>query len=123
MFPNEHAVYLHDTPSVDLFERAERAFSSGCIRVEDPLRLAELLLEGQPGWTRAEIDAAVATGKTRSVTLAEPVPVLLSYWTAWTEKGKVQFRRDLYSRDAKVLEGLDAEFEFRRAPRKSRATR
>ncbi len=115
MFPNEFAVYLHDTPHPELFDKEERAFSSGCIRVQDPLRLAELLLDGQAEWSRSEIDRVVESGKTKSITLAKPVPVLLSYWTAWVDvdDGRLQFRRDLYQRDAAVLAGLDAPFRIR----------
>jgi murein L,D-transpeptidase YcbB/YkuD len=114
MFPNDHAVYLHDTPSRTLFDKGDRAFSSGCIRVEDPLRLAELLLEHQTGWARADIDRAVASGTTRSVTLARPVPVWLVYWTAWADAdGRVEFRRDVYGQDAQVLDGLRAPFRLR----------
>jgi len=115
MFPNDHAVYLHDTPSKDLFQKEDRAFSSGCIRVEDPLHLAALLLEGQTGWSRAEIDRAIASGTTRSVTLTRPIPVWLSYWTAWVDAdGRVEFRRDLYGRDVQVLNGLEAPFRIRK---------
>jgi murein L,D-transpeptidase YcbB/YkuD len=115
MFPNSHSVYLHDTPTRSLFEKSERAFSSGCIRIENPLELAALLLEGQKGWDRAAIDAALATGKTRTVTLERPVPVLLTYFTAWVDRGgELQLRRDVYGRDPKVLRALDAEFAFRR---------
>jgi murein L,D-transpeptidase YcbB/YkuD len=114
MFPNSYAVYLHDTPTRSLFEKSERAFSSGCIRIENPLELAALLLEGQKGWDRAAIDAALATGKTRTVTLERPVPVLLTYFTAWVDRdGELQLRRDVYGRDPKVLRALDAEFRFR----------
>jgi murein L,D-transpeptidase YcbB/YkuD len=81
--------------------------------VQDPLRLAELLLAGDDDWSRAEIDRVIESGKTRSVTLAKPVPVLLSYWTAWVDDGRLQFRRDLYERDAAVLAGLNAPFRIR----------
>jgi murein L,D-transpeptidase YcbB/YkuD len=115
MFPNSHSVYLHDTPNRDLFERSERAFSSGCIRIEDPLGLAALLLEGQSPWNRAAIDSTVRAGKTREVRLARPVPVLLSYWTAWVDRnGVLQVRPDIYGRDAKVAAGLGTPFGFRR---------
>jgi len=114
MFPNPHMVYLHDTPSKALFDQSERAFSSGCIRVENPFELATLLLEGQQGWDRAALDRAVEEGKTRSVTLARPVPVLLTYWTAWVDRnGALQLRPDIYGRDAKVAAGLEAKFRFR----------
>ncbi|HTO71027.1 MAG TPA: L,D-transpeptidase family protein [Myxococcota bacterium] len=115
MFPNSHSVYLHDTPSKNLFDRDDRAFSSGCIRVENPFELAAYLLEGQKGWSRADLDAAVAAGKTRTITLAQRVPVLLLYWTAWVEPdGKLQLRRDLYGRDAKVAAALAEPFHIRR---------
>ncbi len=116
MFPNEHSVYLHDTPSKALFQKSDRAFSSGCIRIENPFELATLLLEGQPGWDRAALDRAVAEEKTRTVTLAKPVPILISYWTAWVNGlGVLQLRADIYGRDAKVARALDAAFGF--APR------
>jgi len=114
MFPNPHTVYLHDTPSRNLFEKSKRAFSSGCIRIEKPLELAELLLEGQDGWDRASIDSAIEAGKTLSVPLARPVPVLVYYWTTWVDRnGALQHRPDIYGRDAKVAAGLDAGFRLR----------
>jgi murein L,D-transpeptidase YcbB/YkuD len=118
MFPNSHSVYLHDTPNRQLFEQSQRAFSSGCIRVEDPLRLAELLLEGQGGWNRAAIDSVVEAGRTRNVTLTRAVPVLLSYWTAWVDRdGTLQLRPDIYGRDAKVAAALGMPFGSRRRSR------
>ena len=114
MFPNSHSVYLHDTPSKALFDQSERAFSSGCIRIENPFELATLLLEGQKGWDRAAIDRTVEAGATQSVTLARPVSVLITYWTAWVDRsGNLQLRPDIYGRDAKVAAGLAAEFRFR----------
>jgi len=110
MFPNKHMVYLHDTPSQSLFGRSERTFSSGCIRVQDPFRLAELLLEDQ-GWDRARIDQVVASRKTTRVNLENPIPVLLLYWTAEVdEDGTIFFRRDVYNRDAPIIEGLDTPY-------------
>jgi L,D-transpeptidase YcbB len=107
MFPNPHHVYLHDTPSRELFARAERAFSSGCIRVEQAAALATLLL-GQEGWSAAEVEAALAAGKTRRVKLRTPVPVLLYYWTVRLEDdGDVAFKRDIYGRDAALLAALE----------------
>ena len=94
--------------------RASARSSSGCIRVENPLELAALLLEGQSGWDRAAIDRAVEEGKTRTVTLAQRVPVLLTYWTAWVDiDGKLQLRRDVYGRDPKVARGLAERFRVR----------
>lgn len=114
MFPNPYSVYLHDTPSKAVFEQSERAFSSGCIRVENPLQLAELLLEGQAGWDRDAIEREVAAGRTLTVALARPVPVLLAYWTVWVDRnGELQHRPDVYGRDARVAAGLRAGFRFR----------
>ena len=110
MFPNKHMVYLHDTPSTSLFGRSERTFSSGCIRVEDPFKLAELLL-GDQGWDRARIDEVAASRKTTRVNLENPIPVFLLYWTAEVdEEGMVFFRRDVYNRDAPIIAGLDTPY-------------
>ena len=111
MFPNSYSVYLHDTPSRSLFEKSERAASSGCIRIENPLELAALLLRDKPGWDRAAIDRVVASGQTTTVKFAEPVPVLLSYWTAWVDRdGIAQFRDDVYGRDPQVARALAEPF-------------
>ncbi len=109
MFPNRFNVYLHDTPERGLFARAERGFSSGCIRIEKPLELAEHLLAGLPEWDRARIDRVLASGRETVVTLPEPVPVHLLYLTAWADAGgTVHFRRDLYGRDGPLLSALVA---------------
>lgn len=124
MFPNPHLVYLHDTPSVENFERSERAFSSGCIRIEQPLELATQLLGSSGGWSRERIDSVIASGKTTTVWLPEPLPVLLLYWTALpTLEGELRFFRDLYRRDPKVLAGLQQSFAFRRAAREAVSAR
>jgi murein L,D-transpeptidase YcbB/YkuD len=110
MFPNRHNVYLHDTPSRELFERSARDFSSGCIRIENPLDLAEYLLADQPEWSRGAIERAAAAGVERSVPLTAPVPVHLLYWTAWAdEEGVLHFRDDIYGRDATVWRALVAD--------------
>ncbi len=112
MFPNEHAVYLHDTPSRDLFERSDRAFSSGCIRVENPFELAELLLGAS--WPRERLDAAVASGETRTIFLPKPMTLLLLYWTAEVDaEGRVIFYRDVYGRDPAVIAALGRRFDAR----------
>jgi len=118
MFPNSHSVYLHDTPHRELFEKDARAFSSGCIRVQSPLELAALLLEDdESGWDRAAIDRAVEAGTTRTVTLSQKIPVLLSYWTAWVDvDGRLQLRGDVYGRDPQVAAGLAKSFTVRHRP-------
>jgi murein L,D-transpeptidase YcbB/YkuD len=107
MFPNAHSVYLHDTPERRIFLQPERAFSSGCIRVEEARRLALLLLAAE-GRSEAEVEALFADVKTRRVPLARPVPILLYYWTvAIEDDGDVLFKRDLYDRDAELLAAID----------------
>jgi murein L,D-transpeptidase YcbB/YkuD len=107
IFPNEHFIFLHDTPRTSLFGKSERAFSSGCIRIEKPLDLAELLLDGRDGWNRARIDSVARGGKTQTVYLAKPVPTLLLYWTAFaTVEGGCNFRIDVYHRDPAVIDAL-----------------
>jgi murein L,D-transpeptidase YcbB/YkuD len=107
-FPNPYAVYLHDTPHQKLFNKSQRAFSSGCIRVERALELVELLLEQTPGWDEAAINKTLATGKTRNVTLAKRVPIMLAYWTVdAVSDTKVAFKPDIYARDGAVLAALN----------------
>jgi murein L,D-transpeptidase YcbB/YkuD len=107
IFPNEHFVFFHDTPNKNLFGRPERAFSSGCIRVEHPLELAELLLDDAAKWSRADIDALLAKKQTRSIHLRETMPVFLMYITASAEPdGTTHFYRDIYGRDARLLQEL-----------------
>jgi L,D-transpeptidase YcbB len=107
-FPNTHAVYLHDTPHQKLFNKSQRAFSSGCIRVERALELVELLLAETPGWDKAAINQALDAGKTRNVTLAKRVPILLAYWTVDAiNENKIAFKPDIYARDAAVLAALN----------------
>jgi murein L,D-transpeptidase YcbB/YkuD len=123
IFPNPHFVYLHDTPSKSLFDQTDRAFSSGCIRVEKPFELAELLLNDPEKWNREEIKKAIESGKTRTVFLPEPIPVLLLYWTVeLSPGGDVHFKKDLYGRDQDVLEGLNGEFTFRKRATAGRPT-
>ena len=114
MFPNEHFVFLHDTPSRDLFNRDERAFSSGCIRVEHPFELANLLLQDDPKWTPEALQQAVDSERTQTVSLKRPLPVLILYLTAVAFDGgrDYTFLRDLYDRDAAVLRALNAGFVY-----------
>jgi len=104
IFPNSYHVYLHDTPSRELFAKTERAFSSGCIRLEKPIELAEYLLRNDPRWSRQKILATIARGAEQVVHLPTTVPVHLLYWTAWVDaQGRINFRKDIYERD-KVLD-------------------
>ncbi len=107
MFPNQHAVYLHDTPSRDLFTRDGRAFSNGCVRLERPYDLAHALLRGQVDDPETVFSGWVSAGTERRVDLARPVPVSIVYRTAFgDEAGVIRYREDVYGRDAKVFRAL-----------------
>jgi murein L,D-transpeptidase YcbB/YkuD len=107
-FDNSYSIYLHDTPSQELFARSERSFSSGCIRIDRPLELAELVLGDPVRWSAAALSAAIDTGTTRSIAVTRAVPVLIMYWTAEVDAdGHVVFKRDIYSRDTRLLYQLD----------------
>lgn len=110
MFPNEHNVYLHDTPSRELFDKTRRDFSSGCIRVKDPIDLAEWVLAANKDWPRSRIDEALKTGKELTITLKQGIPVHLLYWTVVhdEETGGIRFIEDIYSRDGRILQALNA---------------
>jgi murein L,D-transpeptidase YcbB/YkuD len=106
IFPNEENVYLHGTPAKGLFARQRRDFSHGCIRVEDPVALAEYVLRSVPGWSRDRIEDAMARGGTSQVDLPETIPVSVVYMTAVAAPGgAVGFFEDLYGHDA-ALERL-----------------
>ena len=96
LFPNSHDIYMHDTPARDLFEENTRAFSHGCVRVQDPRQFAAVLL----GWDPAEVDKHIETPKTETVRLTEKIPVYLAYFTAWPdETGNIRYFDDIYGRD------------------------
>lgn len=97
---NEYAIYLHDTSEPELFNKSKRALSSGCIRVEKPRALTEALLKYNKGWNSRRIAKAHKRRKNYYVSLKDPVPVYLMYWTSWVDsQGKIQFREDVYHRD------------------------
>lgn len=111
LFPNPYHVYLHDTPSKSLFGRTQRAFSHGCIRVQNPLELGRLILANDPGnpTTAEKMDQIIASGKTTTVILKQPLPIYLMYLTTNVQDGKVMFKPDLYSRDEGIWTALDAQ--------------
>jgi murein L,D-transpeptidase YcbB/YkuD len=107
--PNRFDVYLHDTSRQDLMDRSRRALSHGCIRLDNPRELARRLLASDSAWTLDAIDAAIATGKTRTVPLPKPIPVYVLYETAFADAdGTVEFRNDIYDRDGRLDEALVA---------------
>ncbi|MDJ0860109.1 MAG: L,D-transpeptidase family protein [Dinoroseobacter sp.] len=107
MFPNEHNIYLHDTPAKSLFGRETRAYSHGCVRVADPFDFAYELLSKQEANPEGAFKSTLATGKETWVYLDDPLPVHLYYQTAFAPaKGQIQYRRDIYGRDAKIWKAL-----------------
>lgn len=107
MFPNEYDVYLHDTNERYLFERSGRSLSSGCIRIDQPVTLAEYLLSSDSTWTRERILDEMDEEEPRTVGLPEPIPVHLLYWTSFVDdSGDVHFRDDLYQRDRPIARAL-----------------
>lgn len=101
IFPNEHAIYLHDTPAAELFERADRTFSHGCIRVREPLDLATFLLADSKDWDGRRIRQAIDSDDTRRIDLTTRIPITLYYLTAWADPDRqaLHFRPDVYERD------------------------
>lgn len=109
LFPNSYNIYLHDTPSRSLFDRDQRAFSHGCIRLHEPKRLAEYLLRNEPKWDSTSITKAMKANKEQYVTLKKTVPVFIGYFTAWVDRqGRLNFRDDVYGHDKKMAEHLFA---------------
>jgi murein L,D-transpeptidase YcbB/YkuD len=103
LFPNRFGVYLHDTPSHSLFGQTVRTFSHGCIRIEKPLEMAAWVLGNDSKWTPEAIEAAIATGRERTIPLPDPIAVHVAYWTAWVDDaGVLQVGRDVYGRDAEL---------------------
>ena len=100
VFPNEHGIYFHDTPAKGLFEYPKRTFSHGCIRLSQPVKLAEYLLKNSPGWTLDKIKKAMNSGKEQWLKLPKPVAVSIVYYTAWVDdEGLLQLRQDIYGLD------------------------
>jgi murein L,D-transpeptidase YcbB/YkuD len=100
IFPNNFNVYLHDTNAGKLFDRIERGLSHGCVRVEEPGKLAQYVLRDIPEWTPEAIAEAMQAGKERGVKLKTPIPVYIVYMTAWVHEGGVRFLKDIYGHDA-----------------------
>ena len=100
IFLNKEDVYMHDTPQKNLFDKIQRAFSSGCIRVEEPFRLAEYFLQEQPEYDQQTVNEILANNKTKYVRMKNPVPIYITYITAWVDsEGRSHFREDIYKKD------------------------
>ena len=110
---NSYDVYIHDTPVHEQFKQMKRTFSSGCIRIEDPIALAEYLLKDHPQWSPQKLRTAIESGISQIIQLIDPIPVYLVYWTAWTdENSHVHFREDIYGRDRALDQALQTRERF-----------
>lgn len=110
-FPNPFSVYLHDTPSVRLFDTPNRFYSSGCVRVENAMDLTRALFQRADNKRKSEFDSVLQSGRTRNLSLPAPVPVVMAYWTARGDaEGRIRFREDMYAEDILLIDLLeDAE--------------
>ncbi|WP_074653425.1 L,D-transpeptidase family protein [Terriglobus roseus] len=120
MFPNQFNVYLHDTNEKALFSRTRRDYSHGCVRVQDPPKLADWVLRDNPKWDADTIAEAMANGDdNKSVSLPKPIPVVIFYSTAWSDDGEIHFFKDMYGYDADLEKTLDAGRPYPQKPMKA----
>jgi murein L,D-transpeptidase YcbB/YkuD len=107
LFPNSYDIFFHDTPAKDLFQKDKRAYSHGCIRLEDAEKMAVHLLRDDASWTPEKIRQAMDSKKEQWVKLKESVPVMITYFTTWVdENGQLNFRNDVYGHDKKTASRL-----------------
>ncbi len=105
LFPNSFNIYFHDTPAKSLFSKDKRAYSHGCIRLSDPVKMANYVLKDDPKWTPEAIESAMNSGNEQFVKVKDPLPVLITYYTAWVDdNNQLHFADDIYGHD-KVIAG------------------
>lgn len=111
MFPNKHQVYMHDTPTKNLFNASQRTFSHGCMRVRNPLHFAEVLLEQDKGWDGRRIASLIKSGpQNNNIALDSKIPVHITYFTAWVDDdGKLNTRPDIYGHEARIQMGIEGK--------------
>ncbi len=111
MFPNKHQVYMHDTPTKNLFNASQRTFSHGCMRVRNPMRFAEVLLAQGKGWDKSRVAAQVSNSKPdNNVPLDTKIPVHMTYFTAWVQDdGKLSTYRDIYGHESRIQMGIEGK--------------
>ena len=107
LFPNSFNIYFHDTPAKSLFEKDKRAYSHGCIRLKEPEKFANYVLRNQPEWTPEKISEAMNSGDEKYVKVKDPIPVVITYYTAWVDdNGRLNFREDIYGHDERLAEKM-----------------
>jgi len=99
ILPNSYGIYLHDTPSKNIFREGKRTVSSGCIRVAKPIALAKLLLRDNPSWDADDLEEKIASQVPQKIKIEMPTPIYVLYWTSWVDQNGVNFRKDIYGRD------------------------
>lgn len=110
LFPNDYSIYLHDTPSKELFNKNKRDFSHGCIRVENPKKLAMYLLRKEKKWSEEKMDAVLKTTDETKIIVSPKIPVYIAYFTAWVDyKGQLNFRNDIYNLDEELAKEIFAK--------------
>ncbi|MFM9989198.1 murein L,D-transpeptidase [Flavobacterium sp.] len=110
LFPNSFSIYLHDTPSKELFNQNKRDFSHGCIRVENPKKLAFYLLKNDKNWSQEKVDEVLKTKKETGIPVKPNMPVYIAYFTAWVDSnGNLNFRKDIYNLDDELAKEIFAE--------------
>ncbi|MGB4106232.1 MAG: L,D-transpeptidase family protein [Alphaproteobacteria bacterium] len=108
LMPNKYSIYLHDTNQKEYFDKYARALSSGCIRMQEPLKVAEFVMAGEKGWDLNKITTVIAQGRTSDRLISNKIPVYILYYTAWIDdQGRVVFGRDIYGRDKILAEALE----------------
>ena len=113
LFPNSFNIYFHDTPSKSLFNKDKRAYSHGCIRLAEPEKMAQYLLQNDPAWTPEKIAEAMNSGEEQHVKLKKRIPVIITYYTAWVdEEGLLNFRDDIYSHDQDLVKRMFTDNEL-----------
>jgi len=106
IFPNNQNIYMHHTPATELFDRSRRDFSYGCIRLEKPVELAQFVLANAPDWPLERVLGAMSAGKSRTIKLRDPIPVVIGYSTVMVRHGKVYFYSDIYGHDKTLARAL-----------------
>jgi len=107
LFPNSFNIYFHDTPVKSLFAKEKRAYSHGCIRLKEPEKMANYVLRNQPEWTPEKIEEAMNSGDQKFVKVKDPIPVVVTYYTAWVdENGLLNFRDDIYGHDMALAQKM-----------------
>lgn len=108
LMPNRHSIYLHDTNQREYFDKYARALSSGCIRMKEPMKVAEFIMSGEPGWNTEKINTVIAQGRTTDRLITHRIPVYILYYTVWIDdQGRLVFGRDIYGRDKGLIRALD----------------